>query len=221
MTEALIKKILQEASKPSGALTIITRKLTEAVYLAKVWPGASPVASALPVPYTLYLLNDGSKEFVAAVQELESSLLFSTTKGYKSVDFIVDGLVSVILPHLFQHKAIQRLCLSQTELGVRSFEFHRSIAKAVGFKVIREEPGVTYFALESTALKNRPYISGVNAGINQDRIEEMRTQLNGVADTLYRMQVEMEMKNGFTYDSEKLGDIIKDVRSFGATLSIA
>jgi hypothetical protein len=167
------------------------------------------------------LILDNGHGYVAGVQDMETSLLFYSSKGYRSTDLIVESLLNAILPHLFQRKAIQRLVLSTTELAGRSFHFHSQIARAAGFRLVREEATTIHYALEATALKQRPYIDGVSIGITQQRMEEIKSELQTVAEKLFRLQVEMEMKNGVTYQSEILGDIIKEIRNYEVSLSSA
>jgi len=212
MTEKIIRKILEDATKGASGSIIITRPLNEVVDYAKVWPELSLVAeTSAPFPLTCYFIRHAKEGYIAAIVVMDSGLYWYLPASYRKPEALAAPLRTVILPHLLQHKPIQRLTLSKAELGERGYQFGKQVA--AGFQMAREETGVCRYVADAMSFKDVAYIRGMDTGIAPERITSIKTELGNVAHSMERLKIELELKSGISVLSEDLGDIAKSVNN--------
>lgn len=219
MTVKSIKKILTSLnqSKPGGY--IVTRPLTDEVDYAKVWPGLSSLEEPKvnrkdnEAPYTFYFLADNTKRYTAAVCVLENNLQWYLLPELRKGNLFSTLLKETVLPHILQHKPVQRLELNRPIIGEKVFILFRKIALSTGFTLVKERGGISLFAIEAASVGLKTYISGLNIGISKDRAHAIEAELQKMIQRLDIIRTEMIMKTGdwsSAMDYEKIIESLKE-----------
>lgn len=222
-TEKDIKELLMEISRNKAGGYIITRPLSDTVEYAKVWPAKRSLDSkAIPdkvhAPDTFYFIGEKSKKYMAAVLVTENDLKWYLLPEYRKSNLFSIALKETILPHILQHKPVQRMMLNRTVMGEKAFLSSRKIAVAAGFKLIREEEALSLYAIEAASLEGKQYITGINTGIAEARLQLMGSELNTMIQILDIIKTEIEMKTGSWEYSMDYEVIIKNLRARKADL---
>jgi hypothetical protein len=216
-TEKDIGKLLVEISRNKAGGYIITRPLSDTIEYAKVWPAKRSLDSkAIPdnvhAPDTFYFTSEKSKKYIAAVLVTENDLRWYLFPEYRKGNLFSTALKETILPHILQHKPVQRMTLNRTVMGEKAFLSARKIAVAAGFKLIREEEVLSLYAIEAASLEGRQYIPGINTGITEARLQLMASELKTMLQILNIIKTEIEMKTGSWEYSMDYEEIIKNLR---------
>jgi hypothetical protein len=200
-TEKDIKKLLADLNNHKAGGYLITRPLSDTVDYARVWPAKRPSESKATQDNghdadTFYFISEKSKKYMAAVLVTENDLKWYLMPEYRKGNLFSTALKEIILPHILQHKPVQRMTLSRTIMGEKAFLFLRKIAVAAGFKLIREDDALSLYAIEAASLEGKQYIAGINTGIAEARLQLMGSELKTMIQILGIIKTEIEMKTG-------------------------
>lgn len=216
VTEKDIRKLLMDLNKNKAGGYVITRPLSDTLEYAKVWPdvsisGATKVQSS-KIPFTYYFLRDKEGKYAAAVILFDHALKWAVLPEYRKSNFLVNALKEIILPHILQHKPVQRMMLNQAEYGIKEFVFIKRTALAAGFKITREENGILKLVAEAASLGKREYIAGKDTGISEKRMLEVQNELELFIHKLHILETEVKMKTGNIEYAEDVTEIIERLR---------
>lgn len=216
-TEKDIGKLLVEISRNKVGGYIITRPLSDTIEYAKVWPAKRSLNSKV-IPDnvhardTFYFISEKGKKYTAAVLVTENDLKWYLLPEYRKGNLFSTALKETILPHILQHKPVQRMALNRTVMGEKAFLSTRKIAVAAGFKLIREDDTLSLYAIEAASLEVKQYIAGINTGIAAARLQLMDSELNTMIHILDIIKTEIEMKTGSWEYSMDYEGIIQSLR---------
>jgi hypothetical protein len=212
ITEKDIRKLLTDLNKNKAVGYLVTRPLSDTVEYAKVWPeaslsGAGEVQSN-GIPFTYYFIRGKEGKYAAAVTLFDHDLKWAVLPEYRKSNLLFNALRETILPHILQHKPVQRMMLNQAEYGIKEFAFVKKTALAAGFKITREENGILKLVIEAASLGKQGYIAGKNTGITEKRMLKIKNELALYIQKLRIFETEITMKTGNIEYAEDVKEII-------------
>lgn len=212
ITEKDIKKLLVDLNKKKAGGYIITRPLSDIVQYAKVWQDIpNQETGKLPLdetPTTYYLIHGKEGKYMAAVLLYDNDLKWFMLPEYRKSSLLVNTLRETILPHILQHKPLQRMTLHQPEYSVQEFGWIKKTALAAGFKITKEENGNLRLTVTADIFQKREYISGVNTSVPETRIIEIKNELSLMIQKLTIFETELKLKVGHLDYAEDVLEII-------------
>lgn len=215
MTEKDIRKLLSDSNKNKVDGKIITRPLSDTVDFAKIWPEnifqTSKLTEEILMPLRVYFIHEKEGKYLAAVLA-EESLKWYVSPQYRKGAVFLSSLKDTVIPHILQHKPIQRLLLNHAEYSEKEYALVRKTALAIGFKMTRENNGEVRMAVEAVSLGKREYIAGENTGISDKRRQEMKAEILLFLRKLNVFETEVELKTGDLEYTEDIKEIIAGLK---------
>lgn len=211
ITEKDIRKLLQEVNSNKVDGQVITRPLSDTVDYANIWLQKTPSPHLQSedslISLTAYFIRKKGEQYIAAILAAEQLKYYSLPQ-YRKNNLFLDPFREVVIPHILQHKPIQRLLLNRAAYSEKEYVFVKKTALSVGFKVTRENEREIRMAIEASALGKREYITGSNTGISEKRKQEMKTEILLFVQKLKIFQTEIELKTGDIEYAEDINEII-------------
>jgi len=211
MTEKDIRKLLSDINKNKVDGKIITRPLSETVDYAKIWLEILSSPSAIGehnlIPQTAYLIYEKEIGYFAAVLA-DDSLKWYVLPQYKKSNLFLNSFKNTVIPHILQHKPIQRLLLNRAEYSEKEYTIIKRTALAIGFKITRENEREVRMSIEAASLGKREYIVGKNACISEKRKQEIKAEISFFLQKLHIFETEVELKTGDIEYVEDIKEII-------------
>lgn len=215
MTEKDIRKLLSDSNKNKVEGKIITRPLSDTVDFAKIWPEnifqTSKSTEEILMPLRVYFIHEKKGEYLAAVLA-EESLKWYVSPQFRKGAVFLSSLKDTVIPHILQHKPIQRLWLNHAEYSEKEYALVRKTALAIGFKMTRENNGEVRMAIEAASLGKREYIAGENTGISEKRRQEMKVEISLFLRKLHVFETEVELKTGDLEYTEDIKEVIEGLK---------
>ncbi len=208
-----LKKILDEwkAGKVAGSVTMY-RLLAPNVQLVQLWPEYKP-GESIPadlLPRIIYLILEDSQA-VGAVEPQEDNLQAVMLTQWRSKGLFSKAMKEVILPHILQSKPLQRLQLQRSEYGDRRVEQLKKMALSMGFILLKEDAEIR-LVLDASKKKVTHFIGGKDQLLSPERKTAIRQELCYMAYRLLLIRSEMELTEGVSYNSDAIGDIIRNLQ---------
>lgn len=207
ITDKFLKKTIDElnTAKVSGCIT--TRSLSGNVLLAKVWP--EPITpDKLVQAITMYLIKNEA-QYIGCVTD-EDILFAYMLPAYRRKGLMSEAMRAIILPHLLQQQPMLRLQLQVALFSSqKTYDCAKKLALAVGFEMLKEEPGACRMAMDASGLKERVYIKGENEPLSPTDLTVLKNKILYAATILSTVQTELEYKQGISGYSEELNDLLK------------
>lgn len=208
-----LKKVLDEwrAGKVASSVTMY-RVLAPNVQLLQLWPQYKP-GETIPAelsPRIIYLIFD-SDQAVGAVEPQEDNLQALMLTQWRAKGLFSKAMKEVILPHILQSKPLQRLQLQRSEYGERRADQLKKMALSMGFILLKEDAEIR-LVLDASKKKGTHFIGGKDQLLPPQRKAAIRQELSYMAYRLLLIRSEMELTEGVSYNSDVIGDIIRNLQ---------
>jgi hypothetical protein len=211
MTGKNIGTLINKLNKSRTDGLIILRPLNDTVDFAKVWsekPRPNDPIIFPDGPYDFYFIKNDKNEYVAGVLDMVNDLHWYVVNKERRRGHLTRALQEVILPHLLRERKEQRISIDKNQIGERNFKSSQAVAFNVGFKQISE---AEYKLSVNDSIK-AVSIDGKNTEITEERIQELKRQINFLSRSLWVIQTELEMKTGdkeYIFDLNVLNDELR------------
>lgn len=204
--------ILNNNDKASGLIYL--RPLSANVDFAKIWIEKLKETDSVTSsdgPDNFYLIKDDSNVFVSIVYDMWRDLHWFVLPEYRGMGHLTKALRQTIIPHLFLNRDEQRITINEIEIGKDNFKASEKVALSLCFTKGVDNDG-QYF------LSNKQYISedfnfGRDSELSYERMIELKKHINYLGRSMWAIQTEIEMKLGQTDYSDKLKDLVSDIRN--------
>lgn len=219
MTEKEIRKLLSDRNKDKVDGKVITRPLSETVHYSKIWFKELFSFHQHPrmdmEPLSAYFILEKGKQYIAIVV-VDENLKWYVLPQFRKGDTFLNPFREVVIPHLLQHKPIQRFLLHRREYSIKEFAFLKKTALSAGFRIIRANEMEVKMAIEAASLGKREYISGKNTGLSEKRKQEISKEITSFIQKLRIFETELALK---TANLEVVDDF-KEVEDMLDSLSL-
>lgn len=212
MTNISLQSLIENLNKNDKSESLIYRKsLSTTVDLAKVWvnrPKPTDSITSSDGPDTFYFIKNNENLYVAAVYDMKKDLHWFVLPEYRGKGHLTNAMKDTILPHLFLNRQEQRITI---DAGQIDFNFNASekVALNLGFSPKND----TEYFLSKDGYSNYNTDFQKTVGFSEDRIQELRKQINYLSRSLWAIQTEVEMKLGKTDYSDDLTYLVSEIRS--------
>jgi hypothetical protein len=200
-----IRTLLEQinSGKSSSGFHIVTRKLSEKVWLARIW-----LSEENKVPMEIYLLKEGS-DYMGAVQEKDTQLFAYSVPSFRRKGIVKTALKEIIIPHLLARNPILRTTLSRSLVSEKMYTAGKHLALSVGFEILKEEDGLCRMLLDGTKLQKRIFIQGENIPLTSEEKATIKSYIGKSVLYMSIAQCMLEYREGRSPLSEDFLDIIR------------
>lgn len=207
MTNTSLQSLIENLNKNDEPESLIyLRPLSTAVDLAKVWinkPKPTDSITSSDGPDTFYFIKNNENSYVAAIYDMVKDLHWFVLPEHRGKGHLTNAMKNTILWHLFLNREEQRITIDA------DFNASEKVALNLGFsKSVDNE----YFLSKKEYTTNNMDSPKVE-GFSEERIKELKKQINYLGRSLWAIQTEIEMKLGITDYSEDLADLVHEIRS--------
>jgi hypothetical protein len=212
MSDKYLKSLIDRLNKNKTNGLFHLRPLANLIDYAKVWtekPRPTDAISFPDGPYDIYFIKNQRKEYVGAVVDMSADLHWFVLSKQRGKGHLTKALKKTILPHLFQSRKEQRITIDVNQIGERSFNRSEKVALSVGFVKTKDNE----YRLKNTSGTSNDGIKGQNKEISEERINELKRQINYLGRSIWLIETEIEMKTGDTEYGRELRQLRDDVRT--------
>jgi len=212
MSEKDLKLLIDKLNKGKTNGLIYLRSLSESVDSAKVWlkaPKKSDSITSPDGPYSIYFIKNEEGVYVAAVLDMSNDLHWFVQRKYRKKGYLTGAMKQIILPHLFQDRDSQRITIEESQIGQKNYLSSKRVATGLGF-VEGSDKGEFYISSDKV---NKNVIWGEDRLFSEDRMEQLKREVNYLGKSLWIIQSEVEMNLGESDFTKKLLDLAREVRS--------
>lgn len=202
-----IRTLLEQinSGKPPSGFHIVTRKLSEKVWLARIWLSEQNNTSM-----DVYLLKEGP-DYMGAVLEKDTELFAYSVPSVRRNGIVKTALKEIIIPHLLARNPILRTTLSRSLVSERMYIAGKHLALVVGFEILKEENGQCRMLLDGTKLQKRIFVQGENTPLAMEEKETIKKYIGRSKLYMSMAQCMLEYREGRSPLSEDLLDIIGEL----------
>lgn len=211
MTDKLLKLLINRLNNGNSKALFHLHSLTNKVVFGKVWLKKPKNIIGSDGPFNFYFIKNENETYVATILDMNSDLHWFVMPKYRGNGYLTKALQEVILFHLFQNRQEQRITIKERDIGIKNFRASENVAKKVGFVKVGESESHEYI-LTIEKYKTDKFINGQNIEISHTRFEELRNQINYIANSLWVVQTEIEMKYGYSEFSEDLKETVGEIK---------
>lgn len=215
MTEESLQKLVNELNNynvDEAESLIYLKPLNDVVDFAKVWmkiPTKNDSMSSGDGFYKVYFIKNDENIYVAAVLDMSRDLHWYVIPKHRKKGYLTKALKNAILPHLFLSRDEQRITITEDKIGSTNFQASEKVALRIGF---------TKDSSDEYYISNDDYIDYIpaldhNKSLSEERMNEIRNEINYVARTLWTLQNEIEMNFGESDFSENLEEMVHQIKS--------
>lgn len=211
MTNKYLKSLIDKLNKNKAGGLIHLRPLSETVDFAKVWtekPKPVDNISHPDGPYKFYFIKNLNGLFVATVLDMGRDLHWFVNNKYRQQGHLSKAMKETILFHLFQDRDEQRVTIDKNQIGEKDFESSQNVALSLGFV----KAGNSDYILTSSKYKTENFIYGQNTQLTEERLNELKKQINYLGRSLWVIHSEIEMKLGDTDYAEGLKELVDEIK---------
>lgn len=214
MKKEEIISLVNKLNKNKTAGLIHLRPLSETVDFAKVWldkPSPTNNMAWPDGPEIFYFIKNHDGFYTAAVLDMENDLHWVVLPRFRGQGILTYALKETIMFHLFQTREEQKITINEDEIGRKNFKASVNVALKVGFvKAFNNDD--SQYILKKDKYYSKIFISGHNIGIPEERMQEIKKQINYISHLLWLVQTEIEMKLGETEYTAGLKDLVKKIK---------
>lgn len=211
MTNKYLKSLIDKLNKNKTDGLIQLRPLSATVDFAKVWtkkPKPIDNISFPDGPYIFYFIKNLDGLFVATVLDMERDLHWFVDKKHRHQGHLTKAMKETILFHLFQDREEQRVTIDKNQIGEKDFKASQNVALALGFV----EADNSDYILSNSKYQTENFIYGQNTQLTEERINELKRQVNYLGRSLWVIHSEIEMKLGDTDYAEELKELVDEIK---------
>lgn len=212
MTNISLQSLIENLNKNDESESLIYRKpLSITVDLAKVWlnrPKPTDSITSSDGPDTFYFIKNNENSYVAAVYDMKKDLHWFVLPEHRGKGYLTNAMKDTILPHLFLSRQEQRITIDADQID---FNFNASEKVALNLGFSPKNDTEYFLPKEGYSTYNADFQKA--EGFSEERIQELRKQINYLSRSLWAIQTEVEMKLGKTDYSENLTDLVREIRS--------
>ncbi|MFY1047484.1 GNAT family N-acetyltransferase [Chryseobacterium sp. GP-SGM7] len=213
MTNKALQSLLERLNQNDTSSSLIyLRPLNANVYFAKIWidkPQLTDSVTNSDGPSNFYLVKNNENIFVAIVFDMQKDLHWFVLPDYRGMGYLTMALRDRIIPHLFLSRDKQRITIKENEIGAENFKASEKVAVNLGFTAFEDGE---YF-LSSHQITFNDYNEGAETHLSQERISELKKQINYLARSLWAIQTEIEMNYGNTDYTDELKELVNQIRN--------
>lgn len=215
MTEKNLKALIDHLNKGKASEYIFLRPLTETVDFAIVWDVIThPLTNSKSLfgPLNFYFIKNSEGIYVSTVADKGTDLHWYVLPKHRGKGHLINSLKTTILPHLFQdNRSEQRITIDINSIGKKNYAASMKVAQSVGFLQTRDMAGTIELKISNASFSEAPYLEGQNSQISEDRIKFLADRARELGKELMKIESELEMKIGFTFDVEEIKEIAQSV----------
>jgi len=213
MTEKYLKSLLDKLNKHKTNGLIFLRPLSESVDFAKVWTEKPKPTEEISNsgPYDFYFIKNNDGVYVATVLDMYRDLHWFVFPSFRGQGHLSIALKNTILFHLFRDRDEQRITIDIHAIGPTNFKQSENVALRLGFKKTNSGNDSEYMIFKDQ-FQSLNDIEGNNTIISEERIEELKKQINYISRSLWLVQTECEMSFGESEYFEELKELVKEIK---------
>ena len=211
MTEAHLKSIINKLNKKQLTEQLFLRPVKANVELGYYWdekPKPTMSIASGDGPYQFYFIKNEDNRYIGLVLDMSRDLHWYILPQFRKQGYLSKALSEVILPHLFQSRKKHRITINTYQLTDKNAEASEAVALRTGFKPI----GGMEYLLDKKDFKKIKIAPVKTNGISDERLEILRKKINYLSRSLWVVQNEVEMGLGKSPCTDKLGDLVDEIR---------
>jgi len=214
MTNNYLKSLIVKLNNNRTNGLIFLRPLTATVDFGKVWSDQLKPTDEIASPdgpYNFYFIKNNEGTYVAIVLDMCRDLHWFVLSGYRRQGHLTKALKETILYHLFQDRDEQRITVDIHAIGRKNFSASEKVALSLGFNKTLDDDNSEYI-LSKDKYQTASFTLGQNTEISEERMEEIKKQINYISRSLWLVQTEIEMKLGASSYTRELIELKDKIR---------
>jgi hypothetical protein len=211
MTNEYLKSLIDKLNENKTDGLIQLRPLSSTVDFAKVWkekPNPLDKIFYPDGPYKFYFIKNLEGLYVGAVLDMWSDLHSFVDSKHRGQGYLTKAMKETILFHLFQDREEQRVTIDENQIGEENFKASEKVTLSLGFV---KTDGIDY-VLVNSKYQTENYIYGENTPITEERMTELKRQINYLSRSLWLIHSEVEMKLGETGYTDDLKELVEEIK---------
>jgi len=211
MTEKYLKSLIDKLNKNKTGGLIQLRPLSATVEFAKVWtekPKPTDKILSPDGPYNFYFIKNLDGLYVATVLDMWRDLHWFVDKKQRQQGHLTKAMKEMILFHLFQDREELRITIDKNQIGEINFKASQNVALNLGFIKADNDD----YVLTKEKYQTENYIYGQNTQLTEERLNELKKEINFLGRSLWLIQSEIEIKLGNTDYAEELKELVDEVK---------
>lgn len=211
MTNNNIKALIDKLNRNKSNDSIHLRPISKNVEFAKVWvdmPKPTDEITYPDGPLNFYFIKNENSTYIGSVLDMEQDLHWYILQEYRGNGYLTKAMKNVIIPHLLQKRNEQKITIDETLIGFENFKSSENVAINLGFVKVSDRE----YVLSKKNFENDKKVTGWNLGLSEERVNELQKKINYLARTLWVIQTEVEMKLGDDEYSEKLKNLVDEIK---------
>lgn len=217
MTDKHLELLIHKLNNGKTIGLFHLRSLTPTVDFAKVWINKPKPADSICYPdgpQDFYFIKNEASFYVAVVLDMKEDLHWLVLGKYRGNGHLTKAMNSTILKHLFQSRSQQRITIDEKQIGRKNFEASERIATSIGFRKV----GATEYLLSKEQILTDSPIHGQNSEMKEERVEELKKQVNYLGLSLWMIQTELDMTLGSSDYTAKLKELVDEIKNHSLKL---
>jgi len=198
MSENDLKILIDKLNQKIDDDFIFLRPISLNVDFAKVWMQKPHPNNDIDYdgPNRFYFIKNDQGIYVATILDMSSNNLhWFVLEGHRGHGYLTNALRNTILPHLFQNRDVQKITIDELAIGQNNFKASQKVALSLGFVPKNKDSNYEYI-LSCDKYETEDYNLGQNTKISEDRIDDLKKQINYISESLWLVETEIEMKYG-------------------------
>jgi len=211
MTVKYLKSLIDKLNEGNTDGLLHLRPLSFTVDFAKVWEKKPKLTDNIvhpDGPYKFYFIKNKEGIYVATVLDMRNDLHWFVHNKHRGNGYLTTAMKKTILFHLFQDREEQRITINKSQIGEANFSASEKVAISLGFC---RTDGKDYL-LKNNIYKTENFIYGQDTQITEERIDDLKKQINYLGRSLWVIQTEIEMKLGETDYTEDLKELVEEIK---------
>lgn len=211
MTNEYLKSLIGKLNKNKTDGLIHLRPLSSTVDFAKVWtekPKPLDKVFYPDGPYKFYFIKNPEGLYVGAVLDMWSDLHSFVDIKHRGQGHLTKAMKETILFHLFQDREEQRVTIDKNQIGEKNFKASEKVTLSLGFV---KADGIDYI-LAKNKYQTDNDIYGENTPLTEERMIELKRQINYLSRSLWLIHSEVEMKLGETGYTDDLKELVEEIK---------
>ncbi|EFK33164.1 MULTISPECIES: hypothetical protein [Chryseobacterium group] len=214
MTNKALQKLIDDLNN-KGKRTksvIYLRPLSPNVDFAKVWINKPKITDNITSSdgfKKFYFIKNETKTYVAVVLDMYSDLHWYVVPEHRKNGHLTNSMKDVVLFHLFINRDEQTITITENQIGKSFADASKKVALELGF--IQTDDNEYVLAGDDYVCSESNFV--LNSKMSEDRMVELRNEINYLGRSLWKIQTEIEMNLGLSDYCEELKQTVDTLRS--------
>lgn len=216
MTDKTLKKLIDKLNNGNTGGLIHLRPFSENVDYGRVWLNAPKKTDRIvhpDGPFSFYFIKNEDGRYVATVLDMSTDLHWFVDRKFRKRGYLTNAMKMTILPHLLQSRERQRITIDESQIGKQNYLSSKGVALKLGFEQAENE---WEFFLQADRIDCDIHICGENRLPQQERMEQLKKEINYLGRSLWIIQTEIEMGLGESCLTEELLGLAEEVKGYAS-----